>query len=78
MIAPKLKGEKRSLLNVCVCKNISFSFRPKVLVAICDLFSLLPTLEVDETLQPLRDTALTFLWNCTASSVREKLNLVTT
>lgn len=35
----------------------------------CDLFSLIPTLEVDETLQPLCDTALTFLWNCAASAV---------
>lgn len=49
---------------------IKFSYRPKVLVAMCDLFSLIPTLEVDETLQPLCDSALTFLWNCVASTVR--------
>ena len=41
-----------------------------MLVAMCDLFSLIPTLEVDETLQPLCDSALTFLWNCVASTVR--------
>jgi len=35
----------------------------------CDLFSLIPTLETDETLRPLCDTALTFLWNCVASTV---------
>lgn len=52
MIASKLKGERR----------------PKVLVAVCDLFSLIPTLDVDEVLQPLCDTALTFLWNCASSA----------
>ncbi|XP_065912332.1 focadhesin-like isoform X2 [Dysidea avara] len=53
MVAPKLRGERR----------------PKVLAVMCDLFSLLPLLDMDESLQPLCDHALTFLWSCAASTV---------
>ena len=55
---------------MCVYRSTVFPLRPKVLVAVCDLFSLIPTLDVDEALQPLCDTALTFLWNCASSAVR--------
>ena len=66
---------------LCVCSSLSWNYifchiRPKVLAAMCHLFSLIPTLEVDEALQPLCDAALTFLWNCTSSAVRVTTDVV--
>ena len=61
----------------CMCLNyLLHCVRPKVLVVMCHLFSLIPTLEVDEALQPLYDAALTFLWNCVSSAVSVTTDVV--
>ena len=75
MIAPKLRGELRSIciyiLNF-IFRGLFFD-RPKVLAVMCDLFSLLPSLDIDESLQPLCDHALSFLWSCATSAVCDHL-----